>query len=362
MAEADGQEKTEQPSGKRVSESRSKGQVAKSIEINSVAVFSTGLFLIIMTQKHLSHNLSALSHKVFSELDKFRLTTDMVSYYAYEGMSFYIVTLGPIFAGLVIISLAANYGQVGFHFTPKAMAPRLAKFNPISNFKNMFLSSRSLLELGKSLLKLAIISSFTYWVLESIITQAVGLVDYSVEEIVKFMVSAAYELLWKITIAYVVIAAADFIYQKRKHTKDLMMTKQEVKEEAKSDEGDPHVKGKIRSIQRAAARRRMMKDIPTADVVITNPTHFAIALKYSMGNEAAPKVVAKGVDELAQKIKKVAVENGVPLHEDRELARALYKACDIGDEIPASLFKAVAQILAYVFKLKNNTGAKKSIV
>lgn len=360
MAEADGQEKTEEPSGKKLSQSKSEGQIAKSPEINSLAIFSAGLFLLLMTQEHLSSNIGRLARSIFGSLDKLQISKDLISDYAFEGMSFYFLTLAPIFAGLVVVALIASFAQTGFVFSPKALSPKLSKFNPFSNFKNMFASSRSFMELGKSLVKIILIGSFTYWVLSSIIEQATGLVEFTIGEIVGFMVDSAYTLLWKISLVYAIIAAADFGYQKYTYKKNMMMTKQEVKEEMRSDEGDPQVKGKIRSMQRAAARRRMMKDVPTADVVITNPTHYAIALKYDLGNASAPKVVAKGVDEVAQRIKKIAVENGVPLHEDRPLARALYKACEIGDEIPAELFKAVAQILAYVFKLRNEK--KKSIV
>lgn len=360
MAESDGQEKTEQPSGKRISESRSKGQVAKSIEINSVAIFTSGLLLIVMTQKHLGGNLAEMSRKIFGGLDKLDISMDLIPYYAYQGVAFFFSLLAPIFGGLVVIALVASYAQIGFHFTPKALAPQFSRFNPVANLKNIFFSSRSFLELFKSVFKLLVIGMFTYWVLEDMVARAVGILEYSIEEIVTFMVDSAYTLLWKISLVYIIIAAADFGYQKFTHKKNLMMTKQEVKEEMKSDEGDPQVKGKIRSMQRAAARKRMMKDIPTADVVITNPTHFAVALKYDMDQQSAPKVVAKGVDELAQRIKKIATENGVPLHEDRPLARALYAACEVGDDIPSSLFKSVAQILAYIYKLKNSK--KKTIV
>jgi flagellar biosynthetic protein FlhB len=160
---------------------------------------------------------------------------------------------------------------------------------------------------------------------------------------------------------YALIAAVDFIYQRFKHKKDLMMTKQEVKEENKQQEGDPQIKARIRKLQFQSAKNRMMKSVPKADVIITNPTHYAIALRYDVTKDSAPIVLAKGVDELAQRIKALGIENGVPLHEDRELARALYKYCNIGDQIPANLFKAVAQILAYIFKLKN-TKKKKSII
>jgi len=360
MAET-GQEKTEQATGKKLSESRERGSVAKSVEISSLAVFTAGLLSIFLMQKHISKGFSELSIKIFSDLNSFTLTKDSVQGYAIKGILFYFYTLGPIFAIVFIAALAANYGQIGFKITPKSLAPKLSKFNPLSNLKNIFFSTRSIFELSKSILKFLVIGYFTYSVLEGIVFQSLGLVDFSVEEIVNFMMDAGFTLLWKIVLVYALLAGIDFAYQKFKFKKDMMMTKQEVKEENRETEGDPHVKGKIRSIQIATARQRMMKEVPKADVVITNPTHFAIALKYEAGRDNAPKVIAKGVDELAQRIKKVAAENNIPLHEDRQLARALYKACDIGDEIPHNLFQAVAQILAYIFKLKN-VNKKKSIV
>jgi len=361
MAEVDGQEKTEQASGKKLSESRDRGQVAKSIEINSFAVFTTGLLMLFMTQSHISKNIGELSIKLFGELDKFQLEKEIIQEYALKGMMFFFITLAPVFAGLMLIALIATYGQIGFKITPKALFPKMSKFNPLTNIKSMFFSTKSLIEVSKSLIKLILIGAFTYWILSDIIYTSRGLVEYSIDEIVSYMIDAAYSLLWKLGLFYAMLAAADFAYQRFSFRQEMMMTKQEVKEEYRQTEGDPFIKSKIKSVQMSMARKRMFKELPTADVVITNPTHFAVALKYEIGNSAAPKVIAKGMDELARKIKSVAAENNIPMHEDRELARALYRMCDVGDEIPASLFKAVAQILAYVFQLRDNK-KKKSIV
>lgn len=361
MAEVDGQEKTEQASGKKLSDSRDKGQVAKSMEINSFAVFTTGLLLLFLTQSHIGKNVGQMSIKLFSELDKLHLEKDVIQEYAFKGVLFFFSTVAPVFAGLMVIALIATYGQIGFKITPKAMFPKMSKFNPLTNIKSMLFSSRSLVEVGKSIIKLVIIILFTYWLLADIVYSSPGLIEYSVEEIVTFMLDSAYSLLWKLGLFYAVIAVADFAYQKFHFKQEMMMTKQEVKEEYRQTEGDPFIKSKIKSVQMSMARRRMFKELPKADVVITNPTHFAVALKYEIGKEAAPKVIAKGMDELAQKIKKVAAEHNIPLHEDRELARALYKMCDIGEEIPAGLFKAVAQVLAYIFQLRDKK-KKKSIV
>ncbi|MFH1194296.1 MAG: flagellar biosynthesis protein FlhB [bacterium] len=360
MADTGGQEKSEQPTDKRLTETREKGQVAKSAEINSLAIFVTGLLILFMFKDQMGNKISELAIYIFSSLDHLEMNVQLLSVYATKGFSLYLVILAPIFIALVVISLAVGFGQVGFKISLKALIPKFEKLNPLTGIKSKLFSVQPFVETLKAVFKFVVVSLFVYWALKDAVINSLGLVDYSVENILEFMVSTAVSFLWKISIVYTVIAAADFIYQKFKFKKNLMMSKQEVKDEMKQTEGDPLIKGKIRTKQIIMARSRMMKAIPTADVVITNPTHYAVALKYELGKQSAPKVVAKGVDFLAQRIKKIAIENHVPLHEDRELARALYKMCDVGDDIPENLFKTVAQILAYIYKLK--TKKRKSIV
>lgn len=360
MADTGGQEKTENATGKRLEESRSKGQVAKSQEMNSIAVFGLGLILIFVFKDFFGEKLGGLAKFVFGSLDSLELSMAVFHSYVYKGFMFVFITLSPIFIGLVIIALVAGYGQAGFRITPKALIPKFEQFDPIKGVKNKFFSITPVVELLKALIKFIAISLFVYWELSDTILFSAKLLNYSVLEIVTFMVEKSYSFLWKIGLIYLVFAFADFAYQKYKHKKDLKMTKQEVKEENKDTEGDPLLKGKVKSKQMEMAQKRMMQEVPQADVVITNPTHVAVALKYEMGGSGAPKVVAKGLDNVAQKIKEIAKENDVYMHEDVQLARALYKQCEIGQEIPEDLFKAVAQILAYVYKLRNNK--KKSIV
>ena len=361
MAEQDGQEKTEQATSKKLTDTREKGQAAKSQELNSLAVFTTGLLVLFFTKDYVGVKLYNMATYIFSSLDTLELSVNVLSMYTLEASIFFISTIFPVLIGIVIIALAVGYGQVGFKITPKALQPKMNKLNPIKGFKNSFLSSRPLVELLKSVAKLGAIGLFSYFILEDMILNAIGLVNFTIPEIVDYMLDNAVAFLWRVSLVYVVIGFADFAYQKYKFKKDLKMTKQEVKEENKQMEGDPLVKGHIKSKQFEMARNRMLQDVPTADVVITNPTHFAVALKYEIGESMAPKVVAKGQDLLAQKIKKIAKENDVPMHEDVQLARALYKACDVGDDIPENLFKAVAQILAYIFNLKEEK-KKNSII
>ena len=360
-AEKDGQEKTEQATSKKLQDTREKGQAAKSQELNSLAVFTTGLLVLFFTRDYVGEKLWNMSTYIFSSLDTLELSINVISMYAIQAVMFFVSTIFPVLLGIAIISLVVGYGQVGFQLTPQALQPKLNKLDPIKGFKNSFLTSRPLVELAKSIAKLGAIGIFSYFILEDMVVHSIGLVNLTIAEIVNYMLDNAVAFLWRVSLVYVVIAFVDFVYQKQKFKKDLKMTKQEVKEEHKQMEGDPLVKSHIKSKQFETSRKRMLQDVPKADVVITNPTHFAVALKYEVGESAAPKVLAKGKDLLAQKIKSIAKENDIPMHEDVELARALYKSCEIGQEIPEQLFKAVAQILAYIFKLREER-KRRSII
>ncbi|MCF8240177.1 MAG: flagellar biosynthesis protein FlhB [Melioribacteraceae bacterium] len=361
MAEnQDGQEKTEQATGKKLQDSRDEGKAAKSMELNSVAVFTAGLLSLFFAKDFISSQLYSIGTMVFSSIHSLEINLNLLRMIALKGFLFFLMTTSPIFLGLIIAAFAATYGQIGFKISPKAMSPKFSKLDPIKGIKNLLFSSKSFIEIGKAALKLFIIAFFVYLVLADTVLESVELVKFSVSEILGYMISTLISFLWKVALVYLLFAFIDFIYQKRKHGKDLMMTKQEVKDENKQTEGDPQIKSEIKSKQFEMAKRRMMQEVPSADVIITNPTHYAVALKYEIGGKSAPVVVAKGVDLVAQKIKKIAIENNIPLHEDVQLARALFKVCDIGDTIPENLFKAVAQVLAFIYKLKK--AKKKSIV
>lgn len=361
MADQDGQEKSEQPTGKKLDDARDKGQVAKSTEINSLAVFGSGLIIIYLMKGFLGEKISDFTIEMLGSLEKFELNKTIIQTYMFKWVLFLLTLLAPVLFGIMAIALVANIAQVGFKFKTQVFKPNLGRFNPIAGIKRIFFSPSSIVEIAKSIVKLFIIGLFTYFVISKLIQDTTLLIELSVEEIVKFMLDSAFALIWKIALFFVAIAAVDFTFQKFKFKKEMMMSKQEVKEEYKQSEGDPHIKSRIRKQMLTMARKRMMKDVPTADVVVTNPTHFAIAIKYELNKDNAPKVVAKGMDELAQRIKKIAAENNVPLYEDKELARALYKSVEVGEEIPAKLFKAVAQILAYIFQMKK-LKKKRSIV
>ena len=361
MAEIEGQEKTEQPTGKKLSEARDRGQVAKSTELNSLAVFGSGLMAIYFSRGFFGEKLNEFSIDLFGRLDAYALNQTVIQTYFLKWALFFFTVSAPVIISVVVFSLVSNITQIGFKFSGKVFIPNLNRFNPIAGVKKILFSTNSMVESLKSLAKLLIIGLFVYLVISKLIQDTFQLVSLTIEETVDFMLDSAFAMIWKILLFFFVIAATDYFFQKYKFKKEMMMTKQEVKEEMKQTEGDPHVKSQIRKRMIQAAKGRMMKDVPKADVVITNPTHFAVALKYESNQDSAPKVLAKGMDELAQRIKKVALENNVPLYEDVELARALYKTCDVGDEIPSKLFKAVAQILAYIYQIRN-LKKRKSIV
>jgi flagellar biosynthetic protein FlhB len=256
----------------------------------------------------------------------------------------------PLMVFIMIIGLAMNLAQVGLNFSTETISFDPNKLNPINGAKRMF-SKRSLVELIKSLLKIIIIGYFIITYLKDEVFQIPKLIYMDIFAGLNKMSDTIFFLAFKIIGVFIVMAVLDFAYQKWQNLQDLKMSKQEVKEEFKQQEGDPKIKGKIRQKQRQMAMARMMQEVPQADVIVTNPTHFAVALKYQSGM-SAPIVIAKGQDLVAQKIKEIARESKVPIVENKPLARALFAAVEIGAAIPQELYKAVAEVLAYVYRLK----------
>jgi len=361
MADKPEQEKTEKASIKKLSEGRDKGQVAKSIEVNSFALLTFGLFVLYLTRNSLGDKFGKLGRIIFGSLDKLQVNVGNITELTATGLYYFLLILAPIFLTMFIVALLVSILQVGFKITPKALQPKFDKLNVLSGAKNIFFSSRSIVETSKSTLKLVIIGGFVYVIISDFIQQASNLINLTVSEIVRFMMHSALSLIWKVLILFAAIAGLDFVYQKHKFNKDMMMTKQEVKEENKQADGDPKVKQRIRKLQVESTKKRMMQNLPLADVVITNPTHFAVALKYDLENDSAPEIIAKGMDSLALKIKAIAKENDIPIHENKLLARALYKSCEVGDTIPQDLFFTVAEVLAYIYKLKEERKRRRII-
>ena len=258
----------------------------------------------------------------------------------------------PFMAFGFVVTLLVSIVQVGWKLSTKPMKPELSKLNPLNGFKRIF-SKDSLFELVKSILKIVIIIYIAYTSIKDNANDLFALYDLGLNQAVALVVTLIINTGIKISIVYLVIGLADFIYQKHKFNEDMKMTKQEVKDEYKNTEGDPQIKGRQRRKMQEVSQKRMMQDVPKADVVITNPTHFAVALKYEAKVSSAPVVLAKGEDYLAQKIKEVARENKIEIVENKPLAHMLYHNVDVGAEIPPELYQAVAEVLAAVYKAKN---------
>ena len=342
-------EKTEEPTAKRRSDARNKGQVAKSQELNAALVMLAGFFVLKALGSHAVDEVMGYSAFTFGHLVMDINEESIMQLFI--GMVILLAkTSIPLMVFIMIIGLGVNLFQVGMHFSTESLSFNPGRLNPIKGIGRIF-SKRSLVELIKSILKIIIIGFFIYGFLKDQILAMPQLIYLDLLTSTSQMADIIFDLAFRIIGVFFVMAIADYCYQKWQHTQDLKMSKQEVKEEFKQMEGDPQIKGKIRSKQRQMAMSRMMQEVPKADVIITNPTHFAVAMKYESGM-AAPIVIAKGQDYVAQKIKEVARENRVPIVENKPLARALYASVEIGEAIPQSLYKSVAEVLAYVYRLK----------
>jgi flagellar biosynthetic protein FlhB len=293
---------------------------------------------------------------IFNSLGKVSITEqNMPSLY----LSFILTTaklILPLLIFVFVIIFISEITQVGFHIATKKFTKGLnvqQLINPFKGLKKIFGSGRSAFELIKSFLKLILVGAIVYQILRSKADETTGLLERPLSDIGSYLVSVSLELILKISLVFIFIAVVDFFYQKYKHKEDMKMTKQEVKEEGKQAEGDPKIKQRMRSLMRQRLRKLMLKNVPKADVVITNPTHFAVALMYKSDSMNAPKVIAKGVDFLAVQIKEIAASTGVPIVEEPPLARMLFYTVEVDQEIPENLFKTVAQVLAYVYNLKH---------
>ena len=349
-------EKTEEPTAKKRADAKKKGQVGKSQEINAAFVMMAGFVILYNLGGNALQEIMTYSSSIFGHLV---METDEESVMQLF-ISIIIVlakTSLPMMVFIMIIGLAINFFQVGLNFNTEAIGFKPDKLNPINGFGRIF-SKRSLVELVKSIIKIVVIGFFIYDYMVAEILQMPKLIFLELGEATDKISSVIFMLTFKILGVFFVMAAADLYYQKWQTTQDLKMSKQDIKDEFKQTEGAPQIKGKIKSKQRQMAMARMMQEVPQADVIVTNPTHFAVAMSYKPGM-AAPIVVAKGQDHVAQRIKEIAREHKVPIVENKPLARALFAAVEIGDSIPQELYKAVAEVLAYVYKLKNK-GKRRS--
>jgi len=352
----DGQEKTELATPKRLKEGQEKGQVAKSTDVTTAAVLMIGVMGIFLMGGELISSYQHFMKGIFQNLGSLRVTEEGFPAFAGEIIGFMSTLLLPIMFLVFFVALAAEISQVGLKIATKKFTEGLRFkqiFNTFSGMKRIFFSKHSLFELAKGLIKIFVLGSVVVTVLWNKDEEIIGLLERPFADVGILMANLAFEIMWKVGAVYIIIAFADFTYQKWKFKEDMKMTKKETKDESRQAEGDPMIKSRIRQLMRGRIRKLMLKNVKTADVVITNPTHFAIALAYSPGELGAPRVVAKGVDFMAVSIRTLAEDYDVPIVENPPLARTLFFSTEIDMEIPENLFKAVAQILAYVYTLKN---------
>lgn len=344
-------EKTEKATPKKKQDSRKKGQVAKSQDLTGAMILLAGFLGLLAFGGFMRERLVLLFTDVFHH----RLMTDVTQENVMTMLGDYsiqiLILLAPIFLVAVVMAVIANVSQVGFLLTGDPLKLQFSKLDPIKGFKNIF-SMRSLVEFLKSLLKLVVIGYLVYSTIWGARGDIISLGHISVQDVFSYTAQITMNLGLKIAVALFVLAVLDYIYQRFDFEKNLRMSKQDIKDEYKKMEGDPLIKGKIRERQRRMALQRMMQEVPKADVIITNPTHFAVALKYDGSQMEAPQIVAKGQDYMALRIKEIAKEHGVVTIENKPLARALFHRAEIGDVIPADLFQAVAEVLAYVYRIK----------
>lgn len=355
----DGQEKTEEPTAKRLEEARKKGDIPRSKDLNtmlltlvaagSLLVFGPGVAEVLL--EIFQYNFSISRGDIFDTQGMFRHLTQSVK----EA----ILGLLPMFAVFVLAALIAPISLGGWNFSTEALTPKFSRLDPIAGIKRLF-SLNSLVELVKSIAKVLVVAVSAVLVFNAFKMELPALAwmapEYAFSRMVEIL---AWVAIW-ISSSLIIIVLIDVPFQLYQHNEKMKMTLQEVKDEMKNTEGKPEVKGRIRQLQREMANRRMMADVPQADVVITNPTHFAVALKYEDGAMGAPELLAKGGDEVAFKIREIAESKGVPVLQIPSLSRAIYYSTEIGDSIPEGLYMAVAQVLAYVYQLKQSAKGKAS--
>ncbi|NOU84861.1 flagellar biosynthesis protein FlhB [Paenibacillus sp. LMG 31460] len=347
-------EKTEPATAKKRQDARKKGQVAKSMDLPAAFILLFSFLSFLMFGGYMKEKLVNIFRNVYENQLTIDITAANVQVLFVDLVQQGLIILAPIFILVVLVAFIGNYAQIGFMFIGDPLMMKFNKINPIEGFKRIF-SLRTVMDFLKSTMKMLIIGYVVYTTLMGEKAKLLGLGHAPLESTFSFIASVTLKLGIKIGAILIVLAIFDFIYQKYEYEKSLKMSKQDIKDEYKKSEGDPLIKGKIRAKQRQMAMQRMMQEVPKADVIITNPTHFAVALKYDSNNMQAPTVIAKGADYVALKIKEVAKKNGIMTMENKPLARAIFAQVEIGDSIPAELFQAVAEVLAYVYKVKGKT-------
>lgn len=350
MAEKPDQEKTESATPKKREDARKKGNVPQSREIPSVFVLLSSLSVFYFAGGWMFGQLGEIMRAVFNQITYSHLGVASTHTLFWQLFLKVILLLSPLLLVVAVAGIAGNVSQFGFMLTGEKLRPKLDKLNPIAGLKRLF-SMRSLIEMFKSVFKVIIIGSVAYAVMRRELDQIPAMIELSTASVLTFIGSVSLKMGYYTCLVLIILAALDYLFQRWQHERDLRMTKQEVKDEHKQSEGDPMVRSRIRSAQREMAMRRMMDQVPGATVVITNPTHLAIAIKFDR-SMPAPMVVAKGAGHVAARIREIAARHQIPVIEEKPLARTLFKSVEIGHYVPVDLYKAVAEILAYVYRLK----------
>jgi flagellar biosynthesis protein FlhB len=355
MAEDNKDQKTEEPTSKRITDTEKKGNFAHSREINSSFILLAALLGFMILGEQSTRNVMSSWTNMFSESWTLQLTPEEIYKVTEITMKAFVKIIVPFLVLVMFAGVMSNLIQIGgLRFSSHPLVPKFSKLNPLKGFGRIF-SKNSVVELLKSLFKVGIISVISYYVIKSHWKEIPSLMGFGVGQILSFMGFVALEIIFNVLLVMIFLSLLDFTFQKFTYLENLRMTKQEIKEERKETDGNPQIKQRIRTVQMEMARKRMMSAVPEADVIVTNPTHISIAIKYDTETYAAPVVVAKGVGPIAMRIREIAKENSIPLVEDKPLARTLNKTVEVGQMIPASLYKAVAEILAYVYKLKHSS-------
>jgi len=349
MSEQTG-DKTEQATPKRLEEAIAKGQFGRSREVQTVFVLMGGLIGFMFYGGEIWRILTGASVSMFGHLHDTPVTLNAMQGFAINGVLVIGHCVWPVVAGTIIGGLLAGALQARFRASPEALAVNWQRLNPAEGFKRIF-STRSTIQTGIGILKLLFIISLSYGVVKSILSDPIFYSSVSVARIAGFMAESSLKIILQIAMVLMIMAGADFVYQTWQSNRDLMMTKQEVKDESKNTEGNPQIKMQQRRKRNAMTKRKMLAEVPKADVIVTNPTHIAIALRYDRKNMKAPTIVAKGTRLNALRIREIAQQHQVPIIENKPLARLMFKYGRVGGEIPAQLYAAVAEILAWVYRV-----------
>lgn len=354
----DAGDKTEAPTPRRRLEAREQGNIPRSNDLTAAALLIGVLLLLKQFGPGLIAALKLLVEQTLSLESLSNLRTDDIGTGILRSLVVVAVAMAPFFAGVVVIAIVVNLVQVGWFLNTKKLQPNLAALNPLKGIGKLFGKSQTLVQLGMNLLKLFAVTLVAYSAVHGKAGEIIGVQALEFKQIFALGADIIFSIGLRVGLLLLVLAIIDYVYQRFRVEKELKMTKQEVKEEMRRMEGDPHIKGRRRQIAMQIATQKLRKDVPTADVVVTNPTEFAVALKYDSTSMHAPRVVAKGHDYMAMKIREIAIASGVPILERKPLARALYKLVEVGQEIPEQFYSAVAEILAYVYELTGKSKRK----